>query len=175
MFERPNTRQEREVSAEDILEIGAGLFNLKKLWDGNKNNFKGIAKETVSKIKSNPFSFQDILESGLTDAVRVIISHDSKMLEEQMQIKNQTLKSMTDLEAEEQRLVALRQMLEQQEAVIRAQRERLTRGEVKDILTKEDLAHYQTQVDNARTKKQEGAKDRVVSFGDKLGDELREE
>ncbi len=51
----------------------------------------------------------------------------------------------------------------------------LTKGEVKNILTKEDLAHYQTQVDNARTKKQEEAKDKVVSFGDKLGTQLTED
>ena len=174
MFERPNTRQE-EVNLEDIVKIGAGLFNLKKLWNGNKDNFKDITKEAVSRIKSNPFSFQDILEGSLTDVVRVVTGHESKMLEEQMQIKNKTLKSMTDLEAEEQRLVALRQMLEQQEAVIKAQRERLTRGEVKNILTEEDLARYRAQVDSARAKKQEGAKDKVVSFGDKLGTQLTED
>jgi len=156
------------------VELGAGLFNLKKLWNGNKDNFKGITKDAVSKIKSNPFSFQDILEGGLASIAGVITSHESKMLEEQMQIKNQTLKSMTDLESEEQRLAALRQMLEQQEAVIKAQRERLTKGGVKDILTEEDLARYQTQANSARTEKQEKAKDRVISFGDKLGTQLRE-
>ena len=175
MFERPNTRQEGEVSVGDILELGAGLLGLKGLWDGNKNNFKGIAKETVSNIKSNPVSFQDILEGGLTDVVRVVTGHESKMIEEQMQIKNKTLKSMTDLEAEEQRLVALRQMLEQQEAVLKAQRERLAKSGARDVLTEEDLVRYRVQVDSTRAKKQEGAKDKVVSFGDKLGAQLTED
>src|SRR3989344_4241411 len=104
-------------------------------------------------------------------AIKIILRVLPKMLS---QIKNQTLKSMTDLESEEQRLAALRQMLEQQEAVIKAQRERLTKGGVKDILTEEDLARYQTQANSARTEKQEKAKDRVISFGDKLGTQLRE-
>lgn len=162
-FEQPNTKEPKkrktpEITADSLIEIGKGIYKLKKLWDNKGEDIKRVFQETKEAIKRDPFSIKDLATAGGNDLGRIVIQNENETTEREMQIKNRVLKSSLELEAEEEKLATLKRQLEMQEAAIKAERERLTREKQKDTISPEQSAHYQKEIEKVRDAKLEKAR-----------------
>lgn len=136
---RTNEMRQRHIEGKDLtleeLATNVGdLFKGFKFFKEKGTSLKSIGKETLNNILKNPGSWEDILTQGTANVQKTVAEHMREELEKKAEIKGKTVKSLLDVEEEEQRLAAMRANLEAAEALLQDRKRVLTEGQKFDTV-----------------------------------------
>lgn len=164
-------RQRRAEGKEPTLEeVAVNMGDIYKGFQFAKERgttLKNIGKETIKGVLRNPFGWEDLLTQGAAKAQQVVATHMSERIEKKLEIKAETLKTISDVEAEEQRLAALRANLEAAEQILKAKKaEVFTAG--RKIGTPDPTDSLKNGVELAFAKRRADSQQAVGSFINQL-------
>lgn len=165
--ERTNEMRQRRAEGKQptFEEVATNLGDLYKGFQFARERgttLKAIGKETFDGILQNPGSWEDFLTQGTAKAQQTVATHIREGIEKKVEIKGNTVKSLLDLEEEEQRLAAMRAHLEAAEALVEDRKKILTGGQrFTTVDSKESLKNEGKQ---AATKRRESGQQSADGF-----------
>ena len=131
---RQRRLESKEQTLEEIATNVGDLFRGFNFFKEKGASLKTIGKETINNILKNPGSWEDFLTQGAANAPKTVAEHMREELEKKAEIKSKTVKSLLNVEEEEQRLAAMRANLEAAEVLLQDRKRVLTEGQKFDTI-----------------------------------------
>ena len=159
---RQRRAEGRAKTPEEVAQDVRDVFRAVKFFKNKGSDIKSIGKETFGNIIKNPWSLDDMLTQGVAKIQKTVAEHMREELEKEAEIKGDTLKSLLDVEEEEQRLAAMRANLDVAEALLHDRKQVLTGG--RQFTTMDPTGSLKDKVEQTATRRRESGQQAADSF-----------